>query len=305
MWRVLPFLLLLTPACAYRVGGGLTAGVLEELEGNGRSGGLDGTADTLLERALLVELGHQLGQGLTSGAADITPEQQARMEATIDGLLMVAAKRAGKGLRTEVSPELREMVREDIVRTFAEGVRGELGGSLEETVDRVVARAVITLRETLSDEQTKLALSDLIRDAVYNAMREGEKPVSETLQRTLTENVLVPVEHSAQSITDVVAQQVTEQARRTENTLKSIITVLVLVSGVFFLLWLVRNRQVQRLQEQNVEAERGLRNVDAALELLDTNTREAVLAKLDEFRRVEQRDPTPKPAPRRGDDYMR
>jgi hypothetical protein len=301
MWRLLPFVLVLAPACAYRVGSGLTAGVLEELDGQGRSQGLDGTVDTLLERALLVELGHQLGQGLTSGASDITPEQQARLEAIIDGILLVAAKRAGKGLRTEVSPELREMVREDIVRTFAEGVRGELGGSLEETVDRVVARAVISLRDNLADEDTKLALSTLIRDSVYHAMREGRRPVGETLQTTLTENVLLPVE----SITNVVARQVAEQARRTENTLKSIITVLVLLSGVFFMLWMIRNRQVQRLQEQNTQAERGLRNVDAALEQLDASTREAILRKLDEYKRVETRPPTSPPAPPRGDDYTR
>ena len=51
--------------------------------------------DRMLERALLVELGHQLGSGLASGATDITPEQQQAMESVVDGLLVVAAERTG------------------------------------------------------------------------------------------------------------------------------------------------------------------------------------------------------------------
>jgi hypothetical protein len=70
--------------------------------GGGRSEGVETMGDRMLERALLVELGHQLGSGLASGATDITPEQQQAMESVVDGLLVVAAERTGKGLREEV-----------------------------------------------------------------------------------------------------------------------------------------------------------------------------------------------------------
>jgi hypothetical protein len=315
MPRLLPPLLLAcllavtAPGCAYRIGAGVTAGALDELGGDGKSAGLEGTADALAERALLVELGHQLGAGLSSGATEVTPEQRARLEETIDGLLTVAARRTGKGLRNEVSPELREMVTKDIVGAFSDGLRDDLGDSLEDTVDRVVTRAVVSLRDNLGDEQTRWMLSDLIRDSVYFAMRETQATpaVAETLETTITENVLAPVEQSVGGITDVVASQVEASARRTENTLKGIISVLVLVSSVFFMLYLIRNRQVRSLQEQAQVSERGLRNVDAALDLLDEGSRAAVLAKLAEYQHVEEREVTrtQPPPPERSDDYLR
>jgi hypothetical protein len=302
-------LLLLSTGCAYRIGAGVTAGAIDELGGDGRSAGLEGTADSLAERAMLVELGHQLGSGLSAGATELTEEQQLRLEQAIDSLLTVAAKRTGKGLRTEVSPELREMVTKDIVGAFSDGLRNDLGDSLEDTVDRVVARAVVSLRDNLGDEETRWMLSDLLRDSIYFAMREGQATpaVGETLQFTLTENVLGPVEQSVGGLTDVVASQVEASARRTENTLKGIISVLVLVSSVFFMLYLIRNRQVRSLQVQAQQSERGLKNVDAALDLLDEGTRAQVLAKLQEYQKVEDRavKRTQPPPPERSDDYLR
>src|SRR6476660_1373967 len=114
----------LLPGCAYRMGQGVLAGAFDEMQGEGKTEGLAGTADLLLQKQILSELGHQLGQGLTAGATDFDPEQQARLEKTIDDLITVAARRAGKGLRNEVSPELREMVQKDIVAALVEGLRG-------------------------------------------------------------------------------------------------------------------------------------------------------------------------------------
>ena len=54
--------------CAYKVGSGITAGFLDEMEGEGRSSGVQGVGEQLVERALLAELGHQIGEGLASGA---------------------------------------------------------------------------------------------------------------------------------------------------------------------------------------------------------------------------------------------
>lgn len=314
MRRLLLLLLLCAPGCAYRIGSGITAGALDEIGGKGRSEGVDGTVEDLIERALLVELGHQLGQGLSSGATDISPEQQAKLEAVIGDLLTVTARKTGKGLRTEVGPELREMVQKDIVRALSEGLRGELGGSLEQTVDRVVARAVVSLRDNLADEQTRYVVSDLLRDSVYYAMREGQATpaVGETLQATLTENMLGPIEQTVGGLTEVVAMRVDASARRTENTLKGIISALVLLTSIFVVMYWIRNRQVRRLEEKTTMAERGLQNVDAALELLDEQTRATVLAKLEEYERVSsrpshvaQRVPTHPPPPSRSDDYLR
>src|SRR5262245_43192917 len=128
--RLLVLLLLLAPGCAYHIGQGVVAGALDEVQGNGRSGGVDKTAELVLQRQLVAEPGKQLGQGLSTGATDMDPDQQAKLEATIDDLLTVAARQTGKGLRTEVSPELREMVRQDIVGALAEGLHGKLGDSL-------------------------------------------------------------------------------------------------------------------------------------------------------------------------------
>jgi len=311
MHRFVLIATLLGSGCAYRIGGGAVAGALDELGGNGRTGGVETATEDLVERALLVELGHQMGEGLSTGATTVTPEQQAHLEQTIDSLLLVASKRAGKGLRNEVSPELRNLVVRDIVGAFSDGLRNDLGNSLEDTVDRVVARAVISLRETIDEPDTRYILADVLRDSIYLAMREGSASpaVGDTLRTTLTEDVLIPIESSVGGITNQVAYEVQAQAQRTERQLKGVISVLVVILGVGLMLYLVRNRQVRRLQEANTEAERGLRSVDAALEQLDDQTREQVFAKLQEYQTVAERleasATTVPPATPRRDDYQR
>lgn len=313
-------LLLSAPACAYRVGGGLVAGAVDELDGKGRSAGLDGITDDLVERALLVELGHQLGEGLSNGATTVTPEQEAALQRTIDSLLTVAAERTGKGLRNEVSPELREMVRKDIVGAFSDSLRDDLGPTVESTIDRVVTRAVQSLRLGLDDPETRYVLSDLLRDSIYLAMRESQASpaVGETLKTTLEQDMLSPIEASVGGITNELSLQWAESTRRTEATLKGIITAMSLLMFVGIILYSVRNRQLRRLQEANVEAERGLRNVDAALQQLDEGTRALILGKLQEYEGVERSEAqyvrrpaagpptkTQPPPPSRSDDYLR
>jgi hypothetical protein len=303
-------LLLSLSGCAYTIGSGLTAGVLDEVQGKGKSEGVEGTLDRVLERQLLTELGHQLGQGLSSGATDIDPEQKKRLEQTIDELILVASRRAGHGLRTEVSPELREMVQKDIVRALSEGMRGELGDSLEATVDRVVARAVGSLRRELRDDDTRQALTDLLSESVYFAMREGNDitpAVGETLQATVTENMLMPIESSVGGITELIARQVsdtvTESTRRTERTLQSVIGALVVLLGLGVIAYFVRNAQVRRLQERSAAAERAVKGIDAALLMLDDDTRQAVETKLRDIRRIDE--PLHPPSPQRSEDYVR
>jgi len=266
--------------------------------------------DRVLERALLVELGHQLGAGLSSGATEITPEQAEALESVIDNLLTVAATRTGQGLRNEVSPELREMVRKDIVGAFSDGLDNELGDSLQKTVDRMVTQAVVSLRTVMKEEDTRYATSDLLRDSVYYAMREGQggtPAVAETIEFTLVNNLLEPLEQSVGGLTDVVATRVEDSARRTENTLRTVIGGLLFFAGVLAVLYVVRGWQLQRAQESSKQAAQALGGVDAALELLDEDTRAVVKKKLDEFQAVARGDQinTPLPPKRRGDDYMR
>ena len=267
--------------------------------------------DRVLERALLVELGHQLGSGLSSGATEVTPEQQAALESVVDGLLTVAATRTGQGLRNEVSPELREMVRKDIIGAFADGLQNELGASLEATIDRVVTQAIVSLRRGMNDEDTRYATSDLLRDSVYYAMREGQggtPAVAETIEFTLVNNLLEPLEQSVGGLADQVANRVDDSAKRTENTLKTVIGGLLFVFGVLAVLYVARGWQLQRAQAESNQAAQALTGVDAALELLDEDSRAAVQRKLDEFQKVARAADalnTPLPPKRRGDDYMR
>lgn len=279
------------------------AGALEEMAGQGRSEGVEKMGERMIERALLVELGHQLGSGLTSGAAEITPEQRRELESLVEGILTVAAQRTGQGLRREVSPELREMVQRDIVDALAEGLRTKVSDSLESTVDRVVTRAILALRRGMSNEEMKLATADLLRDSIYYAVREGQggtPAIAETLQYTLVENVLDPMEESVGGLTNAVALQVSEAERRTQNTLRSIIGVLVVFGGVLFLLYMVRTRQLRRAMETRERAEAGLRGVESALELMDASTRAAVLQRVEQFQHVKEAPPA-----RRSDDYAR
>jgi hypothetical protein len=299
------WLTLFSQGCAYRIGSGLVAGALDEAGGQGRSVGVEEVGDRMIERALLVELGHQLGAGLSSGATEVTPEQQEALERVIDGLLATAARRAGKGLRRDVSPELRDMVRTAIVESLSDGLKGELGDSLEHTVDRVVTKAVVALRTQLEDDHMRYAISDLLRDSIYFAMREnqgGTPAIGETLQFTLSENVLDPLAQTVGGLTDGVAYNINESARRTESTLRAIIGAMFVITGVFFLLYLMRGRQLRRAQETQQKAEAGQRAVDAALDVLDDATRKQVLGKVHEI--ASDSDADEKPV-QRSDDYTR
>lgn len=284
------FLLLLLPllstGCFYRAGSGLMAGVLDEAGGKGRSDGVDPVVSGLVEKALLAELGHQLGQGLQSGVADVTPEQRVALEQTVDGLISVAMARAGQGLRQEVSPELRALVTRDIVEAFAEGVRGELAPTLEETVDKIVTRAVITLRRNLEDEELRFVAADLLRDSIYMAMREGyaSPAVGETMELTLEENVLSPVSDNVADITQLIATQVDEQAKRGERTLRAVIAALVLIIGFGAIFYAIQRRQLRRERLSKARSEVDRRSIDVALEQLDDTTRQQVLHKLGEIR---------------------
>lgn len=305
MRTLLLIAVLLSSGCVYRMGGNLTAGMLDEAGGEGRTEGVEGLAEDLVAEAVLAELGHQLGQGLSSGATEITPEQRARLELAIDGALQVAASRTAKGLRDEVSPELREMVRQDIVHTLAEGMRGELGDSMEQTVDQVVARAVLSLEQGINDPVFRDSVASLIRDATYRAMREGRPgapAVGETLQTTLSENLLAPFETSVGGLADAVADRVDESARRTERTLQGVISALVIILGVLILLYALTRRQLNRQRQETQITKQELRNVGAALDELDPESRARLMGKLDEYHRVA---PTPAPQERRSSDYMR
>ena len=243
--------------CAYKVGGGLTAGVLDEMGGQGRTEGVETMGDRVLERALLVELGHQLGAGLRSGATDLSEEQQRELEEVIDGLIAVAAKRSGKGLRDDVGPELRNAINHGIVDALADGLRGDLGDSMEETVDRVVHQAVASLRLAMAEDATRYATADLLRESVYYAMREGQggtPAVAETIEFTLTQNMLQPLEQSVGGITDRVAWQVEEQYRRTENLMMAIIGALLI--GILFvsLAYVIRGWRLRQVEARAEEA---------------------------------------------------
>jgi hypothetical protein len=301
--------LLGTSGCAYKLGANLMGGVLDEAAGNGRTDGVDQVAERLLEKELAAEIGHQLGAGLMSGATEITPEQRQSLEDAIDGLLTVAAKRTGEGLRDDVSPAMRQLVRDDIIRALSEGMRGELGSSLEETVDRVVTRAILSLRRGLADPEMRMATAEMLQDSMYMAMREGRpghQAVGETLQTTLTENLLAPFEDSIDSIAGTVAQKVEQQAKQTERTLQGIIVVLTMVGFVFLAMFIVSQRRLQKEREHSIEAEQGLRSVGVAIDLLDDDTKKTLLGKIDEYRAVSvPRDKPVPPVAQRSEDYER
>ncbi len=278
--------LIATPGCFYKVGSGLMAGVLDEAGGKGQSEGVDPVLEGLVEKALLAELGQQLGQGLQAGVTEVTPEQQARLEATIDGLITVATARAGKGLRRDVSPELRAMVQRDIVEAFSEGMRGELGGSLEETIDRLVNRAILSLRTNLEDEEMKFATAGFLRESIYMALREGNEtpPVGETVQTTLEQNVLDPVSSNVENLADTIASKVNEQAQQTQRFLQGLISLLIVVLGVFAVMYFVLQRRYRREAADRAMREHEMQNLNVALAQLDSGTRAQVERKLSEVR---------------------
>ena len=261
-------------------------GALTEVHGEGRSKGVESLVQNIVEKEYFSNLGQQLGSSLTAGATEITPEQRAQLEATIDGAVTVAFMRAGKGVRNELSPELRRMVKRDIVDALSEGLRGDLGDSLEMTIDRVVSRAGDSLTRALNDDELQIAFSELVREGMYSAIREGRgytPGVGETLEAAITENMLNPVENSMGSLADTIAQRVDESARRTENTLRSIISALVLILGVVFVMLYFSRRQLMRQQQRNDLANEDLRSVDAALQILDDATRAEVREKMQEY----------------------
>jgi hypothetical protein len=275
--------------CMYRIGSNLGAGVLDEASGRGRSGGVELVGERLVEEAILLELGRQLGEGLAGGAADVTPEQRATLEAAIEGVMAVAAARMAAGLRDDVSPELREMVKSDIVAPLATGMRGEFGEALAFSVDRAVEQAEQSVEEAVQDPDLREAIADLIRSAIHEAMTEGRPGapgVGQTLENTLTYNLLLPFEETVDELTKTVADRVDESARRTEGTLQAIISALALILGLFVLMYALTRRQLVRARQKEEAAEQDLRTMGAALSLLDEETRAKVAGKVDEYHQV-------------------
>ena len=304
-------LLTTSPGCLYRIGQNLAAGVFDEVDGEGKTKGLEGMLDKIAERRLAEEIGRQLGEGLASGATDLTPAQRKSLEVAIDGWITVASQRAGTGVRDELSPALRDMVRRDIVEALAEGMRNDIGPSLEATIDQVITRAVISLRRGVSDPETKLALADLLRGAVYKALREKGSDVpgiGEALENTLTEDVLPPMEGSIGKVSAAVAKKVEEQRDRTENQLKAMVAFVALVAAVFLGLYMIAQRQLSRERVNSTMTLAEKRSMDAAIGLLDEEARAKVLGKVDEYRQVIRTAGDPKPPADPGDrsnDYLR
>lgn len=267
--------------CMYRMGAELAAGIFDESTGDRKSKGMDSITQPLVEKAIVRELGRQLGQGLTSGIGTVSDEQRASLEATVDGILATATSRTGRGLREDVSPELREMIRKDVIGALSEGLQGELGSSLEETVERVINKASRSLVRGFQEPDLRIAISESLRDAVYMAVREGRPgspAVGETLQTTLSENVLDPFEHSVSGIADRVASQVDKSAQRTETLLKTVISALMVIVFVVLVMYFITRRQLQRVRENNLRGQQqSYQSVHAAVELVDDTVRKNVM----------------------------
>jgi len=290
----------------YRIGAELAAGLFDESTGDRKSKGMDSVTQPLVEKAIVKELGRQLGEGLTSGIGTVSDEQRASLEATVDGILATATSRTGRGLREDVSPELREMIRKDVVGALVEGLKGDLGDTLEETVERVVTKASKSLVKGFEEPDLRIAISESLRDAVYLAVREGRPgspAVGETLQATLSENVLDPFEESVSGIADRVASQVDKSAEKTENILKTVISALIVILGVIAVMYMITRRQLQRARATTSKAQQGLRSVGAAVEMLDDSARGDLLQSMKRFQRAAGQDE--KPADDRDDDYQR
>jgi flagellar biosynthesis/type III secretory pathway M-ring protein FliF/YscJ len=111
-------------------------------------------------------------------------------------------------------------------------------------------------------------------------------------------------------VADNVAGRVSEQAMRTENTLRSVIGVLVILAGVFVLMYVLSRRQLLRERAAQQQVEQDYRSMGAAVALLDDETRKSIQGKLDEYRAVGRSarpEPTKKPdePAGRSDDYLR
>jgi hypothetical protein len=268
------------------MGGNLTAGVLDEASGLGKGDGVNGAARSLLEEQLVRQLGMQLSGGAVEGAT--SEEQRHRLESTVDAIIAVAAARAGTGLRDDVGPELRAMVRRDLTQALADGLREDIGGSAEEVIDRLVRRAMLSVEDTLRDPALTVALADMLRETLYLALEEGRPGtpgIGATLHSTLDRDVLDPVEISVGGIAAELAERVDQSAQRTENVLKSVIGgLLVLVAGLG-VLYIVSQQTFSRERE---------RQRAAALEALDDEARARVLG-------ATHRSPDGPPTPRSSD----
>ena len=193
------------------------------------------------------------------------------------------------------------MVNQAIVQTLADGLRGELGDSTEETIDRMVQQAGETLRQQLDMEETRFAIADLLRDSVYFALQEGQggsPSVGQTLEFTLEQNILDPLANTVGGIAEGVAYNVNESAQRTEQLLQAIIGALVMVLALAITAYYVRGRQTQVAMLNRDRAQMRLRSLDAALSMLDEESRRAILSKLDEYDSVANPiAESPSPAP--------
>jgi len=281
----------MTTGCLYRAGSSLSAGLLDEVAGKGESGGIEAVTDRLVEKAVVKKLGEQLSTGVMAGVGEISPEQRKSLEDTVEGVIIVATKRAGSGIRDEISPQLREMVKQDIVNALVEGFRGDLGDSMEETVAKVVQAAMIGVRGHLEDQELRATVGEMIRDSFYIAMREGGKTpdgdarpaVAETLETTLSENMLKPFESSVDGLADRVASKVDENNQKLEQMMQGVISALVVILGVFILLYSLTRRQLLRAREKGDKDREAARALGAAVQLLGDDVRTEVLGTAEGF----------------------
>ena len=127
--------------------------------------------------------------------------------------------------------------------------------------------------------------------------------MGETIQVTLSENVLHPFEESVSGIADRVASQVDRSAQRTENILKTVISALIVILGVFAVMYMITRRQLQRARANSDKANTRLRSVGAAVEMLDDAARTDLLRSVKTFQRAsgQSTETTGVPKPSDGD----
>lgn len=278
MWMLA---LLFCVGCVYKAGGNLSAGILDEAAGRGKSGGVEAIARSLAEAKTLEELGRQFGDGVIGGVTE--EAQQQRLEQAVDSLLAVAAARTGRGLREDVGPAFRQVARESIAQSLADGLREDVGPAAEDAVEKIVRRAALTAEDVLRDPALTVAFADMLRDSLYLALREGRPGtpgVGETLHRTLDVDVLDPVESSIGGLAGELAARVDESAQRTENVLKSVIGgLLVLLAGVGILA--IVNQQRLARERETMRASHGQNMaVQDLLEMMPPEMRDQLMASL-------------------------
>ncbi len=281
-------LVLSSTGCMRRIGANLVEGAFDELAGPGEDPGAKRLLRDLEEDRVVKDLARQVGQGLTAGIEDydgVTEDQQKSFEQAVDAIITVATTKAGTGLRDEVGPQLREVIRQDLVNTLTEGFRGDLGDSLQETVRRIINTVMVTLRLHIEDPTLRDTLGELIRDSVYIAMREGgaSPAVGDTIEETLSGNVLTPMERSVSGIADEVAGRVDESNNRIEQMLQGIISFLVVVVGVGILVLFLMRRQLLRARAESTRQEQRSRAMGVAIQMLDEDMRENLLHAAEDF----------------------